>query len=106
MILYLQLSKVVYLGSRVGGSYAGGNCKETALMAAAEGNKNAAIEALIHHNANVDQRDHFGQTALHRAAASGSIKGVLALLQHDASAIIKNRDDFTSLMIAAKEGRT
>ena len=87
-------------------NYAGGNSNETALMAAAEGNKVDVIEALMQHNASIDQQDKYGKTALHKAAFKGSSEAVLTLLHHNASATIKTRYGRTPLMVAAKEGRT
>lgn len=93
------------LGYPIDINFATNYWKRTALMAAAEGNRETVIEVLVQHNASVDQKDNYGQTALYKAALKGNSRAVLALLKHNANATIKNDGDTTPLMIAAMKGR-
>lgn len=81
------------------------NDGETALMIAAQKNKNIeTINYLIQHGANVNLEDEDGCTALMKAAHSNAPVGIIkALLNAGANVNSVNEDNETALIMAAKK---
>jgi len=59
------------------------------------GEDNSTIEILIAHGADVNARDHQGNTCLHNATAWGNLKAVRALIQAGADPLRKNKAGWT-----------
>ncbi len=76
----------------------------TALMAAVLGDHADAVVLLLDQGATVGTRDNLGNTALHMAAAIGSLSVLDALLAADAEVNGRNKAGVTPLMLAAGEG--
>ncbi|MYM35098.1 ankyrin repeat domain-containing protein [Duganella sp. FT94W] len=74
----------------------------TALMMAAFRNNRAAVMDLLNHGAQVNQK---GWTALHYAAAAGSVEITSLLLENHAYIDAETPTGMTPLMIAAREGQ-
>lgn len=74
----------------------------TALMMAAFRNNRAAVMDLLNHGAQVNQK---GWTALHYAAAAGSVEITSLLLEKHAYIDAETPTGMTPLMIAAREGQ-
>jgi len=74
----------------------------TALMMAAFRKNRAAVMELLNHGAQVNQK---GWTALHYAAAAGSIEITSLLLEKHAYIDAETPTGMTPLMIAAREGQ-
>jgi len=58
------------------------------------------LQKLLANGANVNTRDFFGQTLLHKAVAAGDTKAVEILLSHNADVNLKNHGNQTALDIA------
>ncbi len=76
----------------------------TALMLAVDAASDAATAALLRAGASADMRDRCGNSALHRAAARGSVPIVLILLSAGARTSLKNHDGCTPLALARLQG--
>lgn len=62
------------------------------------------VQLLLERNADVNQKDYFGQTALSHAAAEGHEPVVRLLLAHNAAVDSTSRDGATALSYAARRG--
>ncbi|CAK8698608.1 transient receptor potential cation channel subfamily A member 1-like isoform X2 [Clavelina lepadiformis] len=79
----------------------------TCLMWAAEENRSDALTILLRRNKMrlmIEERDKYNNTALHLASVKGHTDTVKLLLNHRASADIKNDDDRTTLHMASLHG--
>ncbi|EAY17040.1 hypothetical protein TVAG_297190 [Trichomonas vaginalis G3] len=64
-------------------------------------NRNEIAELLISHGININEKDKFGETALHTAASCNFLGTAKLLISHGINIIEKNNDGKTALDIAA-----
>ena len=76
------------------------------LVAAAEAGAGAAVEKLLEGDADVNQQNDAGQTALMAAADAGDDDMVRVLLEAGADVNVKDREGVRALHFAAHKGRT
>jgi ankyrin repeat protein len=80
--------------------------KEDAFVAAAENSRLDVLKALLSQGVDVNCRDsRFGNSALHRAAANGSVKTVTFLLECGADINSLDGNDLTALAVACSTGK-
>lgn len=63
------------------------------------------VKELLKRGANPNLQDNWGQTALHKAVNSSSLKTLELLLKHKADINIKNNNGYTPLQLAVAESR-
>jgi ankyrin repeat protein len=77
---------------------------DTALHLASRNGHEKVVARLLGKGASPNQLNNMGKSALHLAAAAGQLEIVVVLVQHGANIWLKNWDNATPVMIAAKNG--
>lgn len=77
---------------------------ETPLHLAARWSDAKLIELLLHHNANIEQRNVIGRTPIFFAAESGNVNAINVLLKANADINVKDKFGTTPLHIASVKG--
>jgi len=79
-------------------------CIETAVVAAKKGDLKG-IQSCLDVGWDVNAKDQYGQTALHKAAYNGKVDVIAALIKAGADVNAKSNDDDTALHLAAQKGK-